>query len=132
MLSPSGLPHCTVHLLGAFPNKRCATHPNTNLGTRMRVCSFSMYFETYYKKGGNFHYPLYTLRFCVHRIQGFSITVLVKITISVTFPSSTFTVTNALPVVFWDNMTIAVVAFIVTVPSASTIVLMMGLTSVML
>jgi len=64
--------------------------------------------------------------------QDFSITVIVKISILVTFACSTLTHTKALPIVSFCNMTIAVVAFMVTVPSASTIVLMMGLIPVML
>jgi len=70
--------------------------------------------------------------FLICHVQGFSITVIVKISILVTFACSTLTHTSALPVVFWVSVTIAVVAFMVTVPSASTVVLMIGLTVVML
>jgi hypothetical protein len=61
-----------------------------------------------------------------------SITVIDKISIRVTFACSKSTHTIALPVVFRDNVTTALVAFMVTVPLPSTVVLIIGITPVTL
>jgi hypothetical protein len=69
-----------------------------------------------HKKEGNF-YKDYSLKLLVfHRqiVYGFSITVLVKMTIFVTFPSSRFTSTPARPDVSFCSVTSALVAFVVT------------------
>jgi hypothetical protein len=62
----------------------------------------------------------------------FVITVLVMVTIFVTFDRSKSTITNALPVVSFCNINSALVAFVTTLPLASIMLLMIGLTEVTL
>jgi len=119
---------------------KIAIYKQKRLRKRMKkVClrSFLMCLIYDKKVGGKFSLSRpYALRFwpvfSVHCVQGFSITVLVRITILVTFPSSRFTHTDAWPVVPLSSITTALVAFIVTVPSPSTVALMIGLTAVTL
>lgn len=61
-----------------------------------------------------------------------SISVIVRVTILVTFAWSTFTITKALPVVSFSNMSSALEALVTTLPFASIIVETMGLGAVML